>query len=356
MLGTMHAREAVNRGRDVIHLERDTEPRSASVRNFGLIWVSGRARGPELDLALRSRDLWQAIAVQTPDVGFSPNTSVTVALTEEEAKVMQEAADMPDASSREMAWVEPVELRAINPAIRGDVLGALWCRRDAMVEPAKVLPAVRAAMAATGRYRFVPNRTAVDADLGLVVDHTGECYECDLVIVCTGSSYYLPVGAIAADARIGRCRLQMMETEPHSERLMTSIADADSLRYYPAYRSPSLDLLPPQLGPAHAMRMQLLMVQRPDGSLTIGDTHAYDEPFPIGVVEEAYDHLRESAERILGMPIPPIRRRWSGIYSHPLDEQTCHRTFHAGVMVVTGAGGRGMTLAPAIAEETWGML
>src|ERR1035441_6698992 len=59
IIGTMHALEACHRGWDVIHLEADPGPRRASVRNFGLVWVSGRAPGPELDLALRARDLWE---------------------------------------------------------------------------------------------------------------------------------------------------------------------------------------------------------------------------------------------------------------------------------------------------------
>jgi len=43
ILGTMHAWEAVRRGHEVRHLEREREARGATVRNFGLIWVSGRS-------------------------------------------------------------------------------------------------------------------------------------------------------------------------------------------------------------------------------------------------------------------------------------------------------------------------
>ncbi len=45
VLGTMHAVQARSRGIDVVHLEREPGPRGASVRNFGLVWVSGRAAG-----------------------------------------------------------------------------------------------------------------------------------------------------------------------------------------------------------------------------------------------------------------------------------------------------------------------
>ncbi|MGB6583222.1 MAG: FAD-dependent oxidoreductase, partial [Streptosporangiaceae bacterium] len=42
VLGTMHAVAARQRGFEVVHLEREAEARGASVRNFGLVWVSGR--------------------------------------------------------------------------------------------------------------------------------------------------------------------------------------------------------------------------------------------------------------------------------------------------------------------------
>ena len=95
-------------------------------------------------------------------------------------------------------------------------------------------------------------------------------------------------------------------------------------------------------------------MQRLDGSLTIGDTHEYDEPFAFDVHEDAYDHLRAKAERLLGTPLPPAERRWAGVYSQVTGPELYHRSEVApGVILVTGPGGRGMTCAPAIAEETF---
>ena len=50
-------------------------------------------------------------------------------------------------------------------------------------------------------------------------------------------------------------------------------------------------------------------------------------------------------------------RRWAGVYSQMTDPSGAVPYFRvelgAGVQVVTGPGGRGMTLAPATAEETF---
>jgi glycine/D-amino acid oxidase-like deaminating enzyme len=98
------------------------------------------------------------------------------------------------------------------------------------------------------------------------------------------------------------------------------------------------------------------MVQRADGGLTIGDTHEYDEPFTFDLDSDAYDHLQARAEALLGAPVPRVQRRWAGVYSEAsIGSALYHRSEpEPGVVLVTGPGGRGMTCAPAIAEETFG--
>jgi glycine/D-amino acid oxidase-like deaminating enzyme len=153
----------------------------------------------------------------------------------------------------------------------------------------------------------------------------------------------------------------MMQTAPLAERITTALADGDSLRYYPAYDLPGRGQLPPQTAAAKRTRAQLLLVQRADGGLTIGDTHEYAEPFGFDLDEDAYDHLRARAETLLGALIPPVRRRWAGVYSEVNPEYPAvagHALYHRaevepGVILVTGPGGRGMTCSPAIAEETF---
>src|SRR5512142_580564 len=120
ILGTMHAIMARRRGLAVTHLEREPEGRGASVRNFGLVWVSGRRAGPELALALRARELWESIAADAPGTGFRPAGSLTIASTEAELGVLREAAGLPDAGRREFELLSADGVRAVNPALRGE--------------------------------------------------------------------------------------------------------------------------------------------------------------------------------------------------------------------------------------------
>jgi glycine/D-amino acid oxidase-like deaminating enzyme len=381
VLGTMHAVAARRRGYEVVHLEREGEARGASVRNFGLVWVSGRRAGAELALALRARELWAELGAAVPGLGFRPAGSLTLAAEDAELRVLKEAAELPDAGQRDFELLDPAGVRAANPALRGEFVGGLLCRADAILEPRQALPALRGYLASTAgdaraggsggvvpprrqSYEWLPGREVTEIAPNAVRDHTGTWHQCDLVVLCPGAAFTGVTGRylryLARDG-VRRVRLQMMQTAPMAERLTTAVADGDSLRYYPAYEVPGRSQLPPQAPVAERSRAQLLLVQRADGSLTIGDTHEYDEPFTFDVDSDAYDHLQARAEALLGGPIPRVQRRWAGVYSEvvPLSPPAAgpvlyHRSEpEPGVVLVTGPGGRGMTCAPAIAEETF---
>ncbi|OEV04332.1 TIGR03364 family FAD-dependent oxidoreductase [Streptomyces oceani] len=366
VLGTMHAWHAIQRGHEVVHIEREDEARGASVRNFGLVWVGGRADGPELTAALRARALWEEIGTRVPELGFRANGSLTVFGTPEEREVARAATERLDADVRGYELLTPDRVRELNPALRGSaVLGALWCRRDAAVEPRTAQRALRAELLRSGRYTFLGGREVREVAGGAVAsvrDDRGEWHEADTAVLCTGAWLGGLVRELAPELPVRRVRLQMMQTEPLGEQLTTSVADGDSFRYYPAYDGPALDTMAaarPQSPTAAAHRAQLLLVQRRDGSLTVGDTHEYATPFGFDVDEDPYDHLSAVCEGILGRPLPRVRRRWAGVYAQCLDsgEVVRRQRVADGVCLVTGPGGRGMTCSPAIAEDTaneWG--
>lgn len=356
ILGTWHALELLEAGFAVDHLEAELEPTGASVRNFGLVWVSGRRSGPELEAAVRARRRWEEIGSVVPGVGFRPSGSLTVALDETEREVMRAFAAQPDAEARAITFLEPDDVRACNPAVRGETAGALHCRADAVVEPRHALGALRDHMRARvpgARYRYHPGCRVVEIEPHALRDVAGRRWEADIVVLATGAAYDHLAGAESVAPRLRRVRLQMLETESFGASVTTGLADVDTLRYYPAFAVAPLDRLGAQSPVAAAHHLQLLLVQRADGGLTIGDTHAYEEPFDFALSEEPSVELLARARRILGTDLPPVRRRWEGVYSQCVDGAICMREeISPGVFIVTGPGGRGMTCSPAIAADT----
>lgn len=356
ILGTTHALEAVRRGHHVVQLEREAEARGATVRNFGLVWVSGRAPN-ELDAALRAREIWERLGADVPGIGFRPTGSLTLLRTPGEVAVAEEVVGRADATGRGFALLDAEQARALNPAVRGKFLAALHCSTDAAVESRQALSALRAYMAATGRYTFLPGTEARSVGDRIVRDDRGGSHEGDVVLVCAGAAHGGLVREIAGELPVRRVRLQMMQTAPLDEPLTTAIADGDSFRYYPGFSGAALEELTrtePQNLVADQHHMQLLCVQRLHGGLTIGDTHEYAEPFAFDVHEDPYAYLVGLVEGFLGRRLPPVRQRWAGVYSQCTDpdQLVCRATPSDAVWVITGPGGRGMTLSPAIAEQT----
>lgn len=359
VVGTMHAWHAVSRGHEVVQIERESEARGASLRNFGQIWVSGRAGGEELETALRARELWEGIGRRVPGLGFRACGSLTPLRTAREVAVAEAALARSDAAARGYKLLTAQEARALNPALRGTFTAALWCERDAAVEPRTAQLALKAELLTSGRYTYLGGREVREVvGAASVRDDHGDVHTGDAVILATGAWLGGLVRELAGpELPVRRVRLQMMQTDPLGEPLTTSVADADSFRYYPAYRSEALDALnahQPQGPVAAEHRMQLLMVQRNDGGLTIGDTHEYEHPFAFDTVEEPYEHLTRVVEAFLGRPLPRIRHRWAGVYAQCTDtSRVVHRQqVRDGVWLITGPGGRGMTCSPAIAETT----
>ncbi len=359
ILGTWHALELCRAGFTVAQLEADAAPQGASVRNFGLVWVSGRRTGAELDTALRARQRWEEVSTDIAGIGFMPSGSLTLATTDGERKVMEEFAAHADAAARSITYVDPDEVVALNPAARGEVAGGLYCRADAIVEPRRALGALRDYLSGltgsskSGSYAFHPGTRAHRVEDRALIDTAGTRWEADLIVLATGAGFDQLPGTEGVAAGVRRVRLQMLETEPYPARLTTALADADTLRYYPAYEVVPQDLLGAQSPVAVAHHLQLLLVQRADGGLTIGDTHAYDEPFDFALEEGPSLELLGRAERLLGGALPPVARRWEGVYAQCTDGSVVAREeLGPDVWLVTAPGGRGMTCAPAIAADT----
>ena len=235
VLGTMHALFALARGASVVHLERDLVPSGATVRNFGLIWVSGRAGGPELALAQRARDLWEHIALDVPVIGFRANGSITLVNNLHELQVVEKALLRNDALARGFELLDREAVVRRNPALQGVFVSGLFCGRDAAVESRSALGALRAFMEQTGRYDYLAGRELVGIEDNGVVDHGGIHHGGDHVILCLGATLSGFAAELFGDEPLRKVRLYMAETEPLGRTLTTSVANGDSFRYYPGF-------------------------------------------------------------------------------------------------------------------------
>jgi FAD dependent oxidoreductase TIGR03364 len=176
-------------------------------------------------------------------------------------------------------------------------------------------------------------------------------------VVCNGSDLRTLFPDRFAAAGFQRCKLQMLRTVPQPHlRLPTTLASGLTLRRYPAFAAcpswASLSLEPAASGVLEA-GIHILMVQDPDGSFVVGDSHKY----AAGDLNEILDARIEAlilseAGKLIEPASWEITERWHGVYSMPKDAELYRATIDGVIHLVTGIRGKGMTTGPAVARET----
>ena len=183
--------------------------------------------------------------------------------------------------------------------------------------------------------------------------HHGDPWEGDVVVLATGAAYdHLP-GTEPVATRLRRVRLQMLETAPFATAVTTSLADADTLRYYPAYESAPLAAArgadprrgrashPAPAGPAPRRRADHRGHARLRGAVRLRAERGPHARAPGAGPADPGDRAPAGAASVGGR-LRAVR-----------DGAVCLREeIEPGVWMVTGPGGRGMTCAPAIAADT----
>ncbi|MDR9363661.1 MAG: FAD-dependent oxidoreductase [Microbacteriaceae bacterium] len=356
VFGHMHAIFACEKGYEVKLIERHSRPTMASVRNFGMIAVGGRKAGDELTAALRARTLWQDLSERYEELTFRATGSICVAVEDQEFEVMKHYAKYEDAALRGWEVLDADQVKDYNPGIRGDIRGGLYAATDAAVEPETVLTELRSELERFSNFSWHSNTEIVDvSQSGEIVtakSRDGEIFEGDYAVVVPGADYSTLFADRLQSAPLKKTYVQMARMENPGFEIPTSISNADSLRYYPGYAGSQLADLPPQSELGKELVMQLLLQQRVDGTLTIGDSHQYVEPFDHELREDAYEYMVDSIEKIIGVA-PKITSRWAGVYSQHLHGALSHRDqVDTRIHLLTGPAGRGNTLSPMIAEET----
>jgi FAD dependent oxidoreductase TIGR03364 len=194
---------------------------------------------------------------------------------------------------------------------------------------------------------------------GTVYIGNEEQFEADIVFICSGADFETLYPESFNEYPLTKCKLQMMRvtTQPNNWRIGPALCGGLSLIHYKSFTAaPSL----PQLKELYESEMSeyldwgihVMVSQNGTGELTIGDSHEYSathDPFDKAFINEMIlDYLKRFAQfkdwRII--------ETWNGIYPKLTNGDTeLFFSPEAGVYVLNGLGGAGMTLSFGLAEE-----
>jgi FAD dependent oxidoreductase TIGR03364 len=353
IVGLAHAIEAHARGLSVVIVERDARAVGASVRNFGHIGTTVQG-GEAAAYAAAARERWLGLA---PKAGFEllETGTLVVARTQAELAVLEEfTAEHPDVAR----LLGPGQTRDLFPPATAEVVGGAHLPQDLRIDPREAIPALAAWLESTG-VRFAWNTHVGSAEEGVVHTSRGDFHGARIVYAC-GHDLDRLFPDIAEPYGVQRCLLQMLEVAPPGDvRIGPAVLTGTGMLRYPALAAmPSVAAVRAEIENQHPELLDrlvnLMLTQRPDGSVVLGDTHHSDRTHQPFDEEGLAELLLREGTRLLGAKLT-VRRRWRGMYANSPVTDFLITQPHPGARVVTVTTGIGMTtalgIAPAVLDQ-----
>jgi FAD dependent oxidoreductase TIGR03364 len=357
--GLAHALFGARRGKRVVVIDRDAQANGASVRNFGFVTVTGQQAGECWRRALRSRDVWLEIA-KAADIAIVQRGLLMVA-RRREARAVLEAFLLTEMGAG-CRLVEPGELDGFGAGLRaGEFAGALLSPHEIRLESREAIPRLAAWLNERHGVTFLRETVVHGADPPRVETSRGRL-EAEAVVVCPGDDFVTLGAGRLAPYRLTRCKLHMMRVRPETidPHLPAIMSDLGMIRYLGYAELKAAEALRARLEAeqlAHlAAGVHLIAVRSADGSLVVGDSHAYaitPDPFAPAQIDEL---ILDEFTSVFAGPRPEIIERWTGVYASAPDRLMLVDRPSDGLRIVLITSGTGASTSFAIAEEVIGEL
>lgn len=368
--GLAHAAEAVSRGLSVRIIDRDTRAVGASIRNFGHCCVSAQS-GKLLELATTAREGWLRHSALA---GFFSVESggLAVARNGAEMAVLEELA-----GNRGADQVELVNAARVRRELSGSgdpaILGGALLHQDIRVDPREAVSKLAAWLAQQPGVTFLWRTSYLGTDSALpttmsdagssptgpVTVHTSRgSLTASRVIVCVGHDLDYIHPEVAEPLEVNRCALAMALVRPvEPATISRAVLTGTSMLRYPAFAETSaavalrseLENSSPEL---LAIDANLMLTQRPDGTLIIGDSHHTERTLDPFLFEATSDTLLDAAAKLLGRKFQ-VLQRWQGVYASSPQQSFLIKDLAPNVTAVSVTSGIGMTISFGLAQKAF---
>jgi glycine/D-amino acid oxidase-like deaminating enzyme len=167
IVGACCARACAQAGLDTVLVDRGAVASGTTGAGEGNILVSDKEPGPELDLALLSRQLWAEMAGELGDsFELDPKGGLVVAARTETLDHLRAFARAQEQSGVIAENVAASDLPGHEPHISRELAGGVYYPQDMQVQPMLAAARIIEAAVATGRLRVITgcDVTAIDRD------------------------------------------------------------------------------------------------------------------------------------------------------------------------------------------------
>lgn len=356
IVGLAATRALAVRGYRVTVIEREQRAVGASVRNFGMVWPIGQPDGIAYETAQLSRSLWKQIC-DDAGIWHEEAGSLHLAYGKDEWRVLEELSEIYRGRNYQLLNADAVLQR--SPAVKSQkLIGALYSPEELIIDPRDAIRKMPEWLSAKFDVQFSWGKAVTHVEHP-VVRSGNESWNADEIYVCTGADFETLYPELYAAQPITKCKLQMLRIEPQTNnwRIGPSLCAGLSLLHYQAFKAaPSLTILKRRMEaqyPDHIKwGIHVMVSQNGAGELTVGDSHEYGlthDPFDKAFINDLIlDYLQQFARFKNNL----ITETWNGIYPKLTNGET-HLVLRpgAGVTIINGLGGAGMTMSLGLCER-----
>lgn len=351
IVGLASAYAAVKKGLSVAVVERQSQNKDASVRNFGFVTVSGQRRGEHWQRAMHSRNVWAEVA---PKAGIQVEHRGLHMLMQRPEAVDVAEAFLKTEMGKDCRLLTPSEINEVVPYLKKGE-GVLYSPHELRVESNTAIAKLAHWLEQVQGVDFYNQTTVTSVDLPEVHTSRG-VLKTEHCVACPGADFTSLYPDVLATTKAKMCTLNMMRVMPKQAFKLNAavMSDLSFARYDGFAQLPEAEPLKNLLDDIQSVERQagvhLIVVQSVDGSLIIGDSHDYSDrelPFRDTRID---DLIINEFHRVMGVGEIDITQHWLGVY--PSANEVVFKTSpEKGVVIGSVTGGTGASTGFAFGEE-----
>ena len=362
VMGSFHAYHALNLGKKVLIIDRNSKAIQASVRNFGQAVTSGLSLNEWHYYGRRSAELYLDLEKKA-GLPVRQNGSFYIANTPGELAVLEELQQRFLAVDYACElWDKSTVLKHFPAIQESYALGALVFKQEMSIEPEFMVNRLREYMVEQlglhQEMNCLIQQVRSYSDRVEITSNTGRKFEAEHLLICNGMELQQLYPELFAASDLEVCRLQMISLKNPGVQLPGNILTGLSIRRYESFREceawKNLD--------SHGLSSEydekgihILFKQRPDGSVILGDSHDYldaEDAHNFSFLHDVHTDtlMLQEAKRISKFDRWEPEYTWSGYYSQCKNDDLFEANPEPGVSIITGIGGKGMTTTAGLTE------
>jgi len=358
IVGLATARALALKGYQVTVIEKSQFSLGASVRNFGMLWPIGQPDGELYNRAVRTREIWLDY-LDAAHIPYNSCGSLHLAYNQEEMDVVEEIGSFFKSKNRPVSVISSKAILENYNGINEDgLMGALRSEDETIIDPREGIKNLPDFLNEKYKVSFIWG-TAITSVSSNAVYSGKTKFSADIICVCSGADFETLYPEQFKQQPIIKTKLQMMrfKHKDPSYQIGASVCGGLSLLHYKSFTASSLlsklrlkieEEIPEYL----KYGIHVMVSQNSEGELTVGDSHEYGLDFDPFDKMEINKMILDYLKKLMHIDQWEMIQSWNGVY--PIMTNGATDLFlnpEAGVYILNGIGGHGMTMSFGFAEE-----